>query len=164
MSIGESRIPQPDIKRDVFEELLKKGVAALHIDARRPGVEVPNDLRDHSCLVLNYSYRYHIEDFKVDDSHVIASLSFAGSPFPCRVPWDAVFAISDARREEVRLWPEDVPLELRVVPTGDSGGRELTAPVVRAPKEETHVSALRVISGAGTATATPKRGHLRRVK
>lgn len=164
MSIGEPRTPQPDTKQDVFAKLLEEGVAVLHIDARRPGVEVPKDLRDCSRLLLNYSYRYHIEDFNFDDSQVIASLSFAGSPFPCRVPWDAVFAIGAARREEVWLWPDDVPLELRAVATGDSGNREPTAPVARALQEETHVSALRVIPGAGTATATPKRGHLRRVK
>ena len=164
MTAGNPSIPQPDGKRAVFVELLEAGVTSLHIDARSAGVEVPNDLRGRTWLVLNYSYRYQIEDFHHDDALVIASLSFAGNRFPCRVPWSAVFAISDARREEVRVWPEDMPWGLRAALIADSGDQELTSSILRTPNEEPVSQGLRVITGSGSSAAAPKRGHLRRVK
>ena len=165
MSAGHPNTPTPAVKQAIFADLLQQGIAALHIDARRAGVEVPDNLRGRPWLVLNYSYRYHIDDFRFDDSQVFASLSFAGARFPCRVPWDAVFAISDERREEVRVWPEDMPLELRAALTADSGDKEVRGPLSRAPAEGVKGPGLRVIEGAGPTKPTPKkRGHLQRVK
>ncbi len=93
----------------VFSELLELGITALHLDARAEGVRVPPWLRDRGWLVLNYSYRYNIADFEFDEQGVFASLSFGGRPFPCWVPWSAVFAISDADQQRLLLWPERIP-------------------------------------------------------
>lgn len=165
MTVGTPHLPQPDVKQAVFAELLQHGIAALHIDARREGVQVPTNLRGRPWLVLNYSYRYHIDDFRFDDTNVFASLSFAGTRYPCRVPWAAVFAISDAGREEIRVWPEDMPLELRAALTADSADQEVLAPIARAPKEATNAPGLKVIDGGSKSVKTPaKRGHLQRVK
>lgn len=95
--------------RDVFAELLQDGITSLHLDARHLGVRVPPWLRDRGWLVLNYSYRYNIADFEFDDDEVFASLSFGGRPYPCRVPWSAVFGISDAGRDRLWIWPSLVP-------------------------------------------------------
>lgn len=97
--------------RDVFAELLQDGITSLHLDARHPGVRVPPWLRDRGWLVLNYSYRYNIADFDFDDDEVFASLSFGGRPYPCRVPWSAVFGISDAGRDRLWIWPSLVPTD-----------------------------------------------------
>lgn len=97
--------------RDVFAALLQDGITALHLDARHPGVRVPPWLRDRGWLVLNYSYRYNIVDFDFDDDEVFASLSFGGRPYPCRVPWSAVFGISDAGRDRLWIWPALVPAD-----------------------------------------------------
>lgn len=97
--------------RDVFAELLQDGITSLHLDARHPGVRVPPWLRDRGWLVLNYSYRYNIADFDFDDDEVFASLSFGGRPYPCRVPWSAVFGISDAGRDRLWIWPALVPAD-----------------------------------------------------
>lgn len=165
MSAGKPRLPNPEVKQAVFAEVLEDGVAALHIDARQPGVEVPTSLRGRSWLVLNYSYRYNIDDFRFDDTAVFASLSFSGARYPCRVPWEAVFAISDVRREKARVWATDVPLELRSMMMADSADKEVRSPAMRAPSEGGGAPGLRVIEGAGAATKTPpKRGHLQRVK
>ncbi len=164
-------------KQAVFAEMLDQGIAALHLDARQPGVDVPPDLRGRSWLVLNYSYRYNIDDFRFDDRQVFASLSFSGVRFPCRVPWPAVFAISDANSKVVRVWEEDAPLELRAVLLPDSRDTEDQAPAVGVPT--TKPSGLRVIDGGASADerattdgeggdptpgSGPRRGHLVRVK
>lgn len=94
---------------DVFLELLQLGVTALHFDARADGVRVPPWLRDRAWLVLNFSYRYNLSDFTVDEEAVGASLSFSGRPYPCHVPWSAVFAVSDAAQTRMLLWPDKIP-------------------------------------------------------
>ncbi|MEY3014690.1 MAG: hypothetical protein RIT45_3425 [Pseudomonadota bacterium] len=101
----------PKSQAGVFGELLELGVTALHLDARIDSVRVPPWLRDRGWLVLNYSYRYNIADFEFDDQGVFASLSFGGRPFPCWVPWSAVFAISDAEQQRLLLWPERIPAD-----------------------------------------------------
>ena len=72
-------------KQAVFAEMLEQGIAALHLDARRPGVEVPPDLSGRCWLVLNYSYRYNIDDFRFDGQQVFASLSDRFLEVPARM-------------------------------------------------------------------------------
>ena len=43
---------------------------------------------------LNFSYRYRIDDFCVDEKGIRASLSFGGVPQFCDIPWSAVCGIS----------------------------------------------------------------------
>ncbi len=161
MSAGKGRLPQFEAKQAVFAALLEEGIAALHIDARREGVDVPQHLQGRPWLVLNYSYRFQIDDFRFDDSTVFASLSFSGARFPCRVPWAAVFAISDARRERMRVWAPDMPLELRAALIADSDEEEPGGEPFVSPEP---TGGLRVVDG-GAETLTPRRtGHLTRVK
>ena len=98
-------------KRAAFTALLANGITALHMDARVAGLRVPAHLRDRSWLVLNFSYGYQLSDFNFDDDGVEASLSFGGRPFPCFVPWEAVFAMSDESRDTFHVWQEDMPPE-----------------------------------------------------
>jgi stringent starvation protein B len=105
--------PDPtEAKRAHFRRLLDDGIATLHLDPRAAGIEVPKHLRNQPMLLLNYSWRYHLADFAFDGDEVIASLSFQGAPYRCVVPWRAVFAVTDPRREGV-VWPDDVPPDLR---------------------------------------------------
>lgn len=158
-------------KPAVFQKMLEQGIAALHLDARHMGVAVPSELRGRSWLVLNYSYRFNIDDFTFDDDLVQASLSFSGIRFACRVPWEAVFAISDANSEVVRVWERDAPLELRAVLMPDSRDTEGQDAGEIAPPTEPRAG-LRVIDGGGNASPTPARptenqrdgSHLVRVK
>jgi stringent starvation protein B len=99
-------------KRKLFETLLEAGVAALHLDPRAAGVAVPGHLTDQPVLVLNFSFRYGVKDFRFDDKGVEASLSFSRQPFYCVVPWSAVFAVTSDDRTQGSVWQEDLPEEL----------------------------------------------------
>ena len=99
-------------KTRLFRELLADGIVSLHLDPRVDGVQVPARLRKQEWLILNFSYNYNISDFRFDDAGVEASLSFAGQPFPCRVPWHAVFAVTDTGRTRGHVWHDDVPPEV----------------------------------------------------
>ncbi|MSQ83003.1 MAG: hypothetical protein EXR77_08825 [Myxococcales bacterium] len=99
-------------KKKLFMKLLESAITALHLDPRRVGVIVPGRFRIQNWLVLNYSYRYGIADFRFDDQIIEATLSFGGQPFYCRVPWSAVFAITDSTRQRGRIWHDEVPSDV----------------------------------------------------
>jgi len=160
-------------KRAVFEALLERGIAAVHLDPRREGVQVPPWLTERPVLVLNFSLAYRLDDFVYDDEMAFASLSFAGRPHPCRIPWPAVFAITDDERNTGGAWPEDLPAEARAVvahpPSLQAVSADeapVSAPVsAPAPEPESPPSGLRVIRGGAEASrSSPRRDHLRRIK
>lgn len=149
-------------KKKLFATLLQEGVTALHLDPRRPGVIVPGRFSDQGWLVLNYSYRYNVADFRFNDQVIEASLSFGGQSFYCRVPWPAVFAITDSSRQRGRIWHDEVPADV------DSaiGGGEAKPPVARGgprrdPTRPTAVRAGPTLAGVpdGKSTAKPKVGR-----
>ena len=99
-------------KQETLLAYLERGIAMLHLDARRKGVQVPAQHADDPHLRLNLSYRYGIPDLHVDDGEVVATLSFRGRGFQCRVPWSAIFGITSQSTGEGQVWPEDLPSEV----------------------------------------------------
>lgn len=184
---------ETETKQEVFGRLLEQGVTALHLDPRRGGVDVPAHLVERPWLVLNFSYQYHIDDFEFDDNTVVASLSFQGTPYPCRVPWSAVFGITDGSQQVGRLWEDDLPAEViaqqqaaldaedETRPPADAvAPRPLAKPAPVDADRDAGLEAapgadesgparggLRVLDGGSESEATPstpRRGHLRRIK
>jgi stringent starvation protein B len=98
-------------KKQTLLAFLRRGVAMVHLDARQPGVSVPEQFKTDAHLRLNLSYRYGIPDFEVGDDAVSATLSFGGRPFHCLLPWDSVFAVTSSGTGEGQVWPEDLPTE-----------------------------------------------------
>ena len=109
MSPMAVRVPS---KKQTLLAFLQRGVAMLHLDARRPGVVVPPQYAHEAHLRLNLSYRYSIADLIVDDGHVQATLSFGGTPFQCQLPWPAIFGITSHESGDGQVWPEDLPVEV----------------------------------------------------
>jgi stringent starvation protein B len=110
MSDGTASLP---LKRDVALTILAKGSLFVHLDPRQPAVQVPSWLRQQPQLVLQVGYQMTIaiNDLRVDDDCVFGTLSFSRTPFTCRVPWEAVFAlVGDDGRGMV--WPESMPIEI----------------------------------------------------
>jgi hypothetical protein len=81
-----------DDKRHTIDTMLLRGAVLVHLDARRPEVVVPAELRSDPDLVLRFGYRLSpaVPDFKVDADAISGTLSFHGTPFHCVVPWLAV--------------------------------------------------------------------------
>ncbi len=103
---------QPANKRQVFEEMLADGKTMLHLDARREGVDVPERFRKDQHLRLDFSYRFRLTTFEIDDTGVTASLKFGPDNYLCVIPWTAVFGMMSHVTSRMEIWPEDMPPEL----------------------------------------------------
>lgn len=118
----------PD-KKQTLLGYLSRGVAMVHLDARRSGVTVPPQYAQEAHLRLNLSYRYSIPDLELSEEHVQATLSFGGRPFQCILPWDSIFGITCQASGDGQVWPEDLPSEVKE--TADRRRRESTVRAAR---------------------------------
>lgn len=118
----------PD-KRKTLEALLARGPVLVHIDARRAEVSVPPRFRADPSLVLRFGYNLSpaIVDLVVDDAAIAGTLTFAGQPFRCVLPWTAVYAAMVEGEQRGTVWPEDVPED---VLTG-AGEAPAPAPIIK---------------------------------
>jgi stringent starvation protein B len=99
-------------KKETLLAYLARGVAMVHLDARRPAVVVPPQYAMDAHLRLNLSYRYGIPDLDISEERIRATLSFAGRPFRCLIPWGSVFGITCHGTGDGQVWPEDLPVEV----------------------------------------------------
>ena len=99
-------------KRELLGLLLESGMVQITLDARCGGTDVPQHLRYDPQLRLNLSYRFGVP-INLAVHGIEATLTFAGTPYDCTVPWPAIYAIfSSARPDESYLFVESVPPEL----------------------------------------------------
>ncbi len=99
-------------KKETLLAYLARGIAMVHLDARRPGVVVPTQYAMDAHLRLNLSYRYGIPDLDITDQRIQATLSFGGRSFRCILPWGCVFGITSHGTGDGQVWPEDLPVEV----------------------------------------------------
>lgn len=188
--MGEVRLHELP-KKDVVLALLEQGLTMVHLDPRRPEVDVPQSFKSDPVLRLNLSYRFGIPDFEVGDDGIVCTLHFSrDGDHRCVIPWSALFGATSQVSQDGRMWMESMPVEMRVdlarrsvvllsqvntagaiVPLADGGAD--TAEVSPEPASEPE-PALRVIDGgvedeapAGDEPPRPSkktRGHLRLVK
>ncbi|MDY7228754.1 ClpXP protease specificity-enhancing factor SspB [Hyalangium rubrum] len=168
----------PD-KKERLLAALEQGMVMIHLDARRPGVLVPSELRNESHLRLNLSYRFDPPDLSVTEWGVRSTLSFGGKRFTVAVPWSALFAIaSHVTKELFWMYPDDMPAELlqqTMVTTKVSTQEVVPTPAPAPASAEARPRAVlrEVPSGEGKEPEpegprdeppTPRKGHLRLVK
>ena len=108
----------------------------MHLDARRPGVVVPQQLRGEPHLVLQYGHDLPIPipDLEVDEYGVRATLSFSRAAHRTVVPWSAVYVVACDDGRGV-LYSEDVPPDVTVIAaraTSDAPPPDLEAEMVEA--------------------------------
>jgi len=159
------RVPS---KKQTLLQYLQRGVAMVHLDARRPGVIVPPQYADDAHLRLNLSYRYSIPDLEIDERRVQATLSFSGTPFQCILPWESIFGIT-SHGGDGQVWPEDLPTEVmqtlgqkeRAAPA--HAERQGLAAVPREPRVPDRSSA-EAHDAAPPSGESPRRPHLRLVR
>jgi stringent starvation protein B len=164
-----TRVPS---KKQVLLALLERGIAMVHLDARRPGVSVPAQFAAEPHLRLNLSYRFGIPDLVVDDEKVQATLSFSRQPFQCVMPWPAIFGVTS---EEGRgqVWPEDLPTEVTLAAersaTQEKPRPTLTAVGGRKRRSTAASNSTATANSTSTSTAKPDateppKRHLRLVR
>jgi stringent starvation protein B len=156
-------------KKQRLLQALEEGMSQLHLDARRPGVLVPEKFRGEHHLVLNVSYRFDPPDLSVSEWGVRQTLSFGGSRFTVAVPWSALYAIASLVTREYWMFPDDMPEELAEAatekatlpapPEAPKGPRSILREVVLPPAEEGTEA-----PKEPSEPSPPKRGHLRVVK
>jgi stringent starvation protein B len=103
---------QVEEKKERLLAALDAGVSQIHIDARLPGVLVPDQFRAEHHLVLNLSYRFDPPDLTVNDWGVRETLSFGGRRFMVGVPWSAIYAVAALGTRDVWMFPDDMPKEV----------------------------------------------------
>jgi hypothetical protein len=105
---------QPPPKKDVALALLEESSMFIHLDPRRPDVLVPKGFMGQPQLVLQVGLNMAIPipDLHIDEIGISCTLSFNRSPFWCRIPWTAIYALvgEDGRGG---VWAEDVPVEIQ---------------------------------------------------
>lgn len=110
MDDDKPRLPP---KKDVALALLQGTSLYVHLDPRREQVLVPKHFLEQPQLVLQVGLNMAVKipDLEVDEEGITCTLSFNRTPFWCRLPWTAVFALvgEDGRG---MVWPDDVPGEL----------------------------------------------------
>ena len=156
---------------------LEQGMTMIHLDARRPGVLVPEHLKHEPHLLLNLSYRFDPPDLAVGEWGVRCTLTFAGKRFTIAVPWSALYAISSHHSKEFWMYPDDMPRELlEASPERLSQSGEVAGPlssVDGTEKSEARAVLREVVMERRQDDDTeppkdppepPRRGHLRLVK
>jgi len=152
-------------KKDRLLAALERGLVMVHLDARRPGVLVPAELRCESHLRLHLSYKFIPPDLSVGDWGIRSTLSFSGKRFTVALPWSAIFAVTSKVTHEFWMFPEDMPTELTQIPPPT-----LRAAAQARPPLEARRVALREVDGERKSSDsqhgdTPAgRSHLRLIK
>ncbi|MBL8954260.1 MAG: stringent starvation protein B [Myxococcaceae bacterium] len=139
----------------------------IHLDARRPGVAVPEHLKKEAHLLLNLSYRFTPPDLTVSEWGVRQTLTFGGVGFTVAVPWNALYAISSHATKEFYMYPDDMPPELLAAqPPGLDPDAVPEVGTVRATLREVELPPGGEVErpAPDAPKEPPKRGHLRLVK
>ncbi len=102
-------------KLEAFSRLVDGGTVMVTLDARRPGVSVPEQYAEDAQLNLNFCHDFQIPDFSYDESGVRASLSFNGRDVWCDVPWDAVYMMRSHESGDVLIFPSSLPEEIQAL-------------------------------------------------
>lgn len=152
---------------------LEQGLTQVHLDARRPGVIVPEEFKTEHHLRLNLSYRFSPPDLSVSDWGARQTLSFGGRRFTVGIPWSAVYAVASLVTQDLWMFPDDMPAELVEAAT-EKVRLPLTDEAAEPEGPRTPRAVLREVvmtQPAGDETeepplepTPPKRGHLRIVK
>lgn len=103
---------EEDLKVIKAKEMLEHGILAVQFFPNADDVIVPPTYVEEQLMVLNFSYRFGIEDFECDEEGIRASLSFRGRSYFCSIPWKAVFSLHSETLDKSYFWPMALPEEM----------------------------------------------------
>lgn len=126
-----SRIAHRLVNRDKAEKLtsaLALFPVLVLFDPRSVLVQVPDAYRGKPTLALRVGYNLQppIADLVIDTTGFDGSFSFNRVPYRCVVPWEAVFALHNERREMIAMWPSSIPEEILTPAAGPEKKRHLS--------------------------------------
>ncbi len=145
--------PRSREKQITLDRFLQDDHAMLHIVPSRPGVEIPEHLIEQTTVTLKVSRLFRGRLTITEGVGIEAELLFSNEYFTCKVPFDAIWAVTSSSGQ-MRMWPEDTPEEILA---------SLAAPAGATSME--NVSAAESDDAKSSAVgAEKKRPALRRVK
>ena len=100
-------------KYDILVQLLSEGDAMVCLDARHPGVDVPNTHKDNPALSLVFNLNFR-RPFDVQETGIFATLAFGGRPHKCVIPFEAVWAIHEPESKKGQVWEGSFPKDLKL--------------------------------------------------
>jgi stringent starvation protein B len=149
-------------KQRTLETMLDDGKVMVVIDARHPEVDVPAHLKEDPGLRLNLSRAFNLELFEIDETGVVAGLSFGGVRHRCVLPWTAIYGLISHVTEDSRLFEEGLPDELR---PALAAAEQAMAKRERAEEAQPPDDAPESAGASGEPAPAPtSRPHLRLVK
>ena len=140
-------------KREVMLALLAETSVFVHLDPRSPAVRVPPWFKNQPQLVLQIGLNMAvpIPDLDVNERGIDCTLSFSRRPFPCSIPWAAVFGLVGDNGPGL-VWPDDVPAEVAAQVQAQTNAQKAQPPGKKAPVREAPRGRLRAI-GSSEPTA-----------
>jgi stringent starvation protein B len=181
MMAASMDVRDTESKKTVLTDLLEQGMVLVTLDARCAGVDVPKHLGGDAQLRLNLSYRFGLP-MQLDDEAVTATLTFAGTPYACRLPWNAIYLFVSHVTGRPILFPADVPSEFATgmfanrnsaLPSRRPAGRPRLRVVSRAAETASAGAMSELATDASDPSepadpaeprTPPRRGHLRVIK
>ena len=76
--------------------LLGGGRVLVYVNPTTPGVDLPVHLMTEKFGALNLSYAFRGRRLDFLETELVAELGFDGVPHTCRIPWGALFFMSEA--------------------------------------------------------------------
>lgn len=98
------------LKREFLTACLRAGESLIILDARQPGVCVPEQYASDADLKLKVSFRYSPPDLTLSDWGVRITLSFSGVRSFVQVPWEAIYAVANGNASNFWPVPDEPPI------------------------------------------------------
>lgn len=151
-------------KEEIVAQLLSEGDVMLCLDARQADVKVPPAHKNDPGLRLIVNLKFPAS-IQVTLEGVSATLSFNGRPFPCFIPFSALWAAYNPHSFKGVVWTSHVPVEVQREILQEPDTVLSMSPQVEVQKPG---PALKVLAGGKrkrkTLPGKSTRGHLRLIK
>jgi len=97
-------------KRELLERFLQEDYAFIHLKVRTPGVVLPLNVMQEQMTTLKISYNFQGK-MTLSDEGLVAELSFGNKAFPCKIPWEGIWAMTSLKDERL-MWTDELPPEV----------------------------------------------------
>jgi stringent starvation protein B len=97
-------------KRTLLERFLEEDYAFIHIKVKTPGLVLPLNVMQEEMTTLKVSFNFQ-GAMTLSDEGIVAELSFGNRSFSCKIPWEAIWAMTSIKDERL-MWTDELPAEV----------------------------------------------------